>query len=164
MVLKITAHINIIIAGMLVTFYFITGVNTSMAFLSSDMSIKLTVAFCLLAVILAAAVAFELFLLNRSDRIRHFLEENERKRNAINALFVLEYAVILLNIAFAASFIAICALSAARGDNEVMNEASVSDLLFIFCLTDILLAAFGLILVRKNERREEKAGERGSRS
>lgn len=150
-VLKFLAHANIVLAVMFIVFAVITTQNTTMGFLTDEMSLSLLGIFCLAALLMVALFAFELAEIRRSDRIASVFGKEPKDRRTANRVFLGSYVGAALSFALSVVFIALMLIGNAIGPDEIMNSLKTVYALTAFCLADLFLAVNALFTVRKSE-------------
>lgn len=150
--LKISAHVNIVLSVVFVVFAVITAQNTSMGFLTDEMSLSLLSVFCLFVLILVALFAFETAERRRRGGLIRIFGAGEKNKKALRTVLVGGYLASVLTFAFSVAFIVLVLISEAIGPDEIMNSLKTVYSLIFLSLTDIFLSVLALFTVRKIER------------
>lgn len=155
-VLKICAHLNIVLAVMFAVFAVITAQNTSMGFMTDGMSLSLLHVFCFAALLLVILFAFEVSGLRHSRKTVEVFGLKLKGVKTANTVFLCGYIEMAFTFALSIVFIALALISAAIGPDEIMNSVKTVYAMILFSLADGLLAGTALFVARKIERAEIK--------
>ena len=150
--LKISAHVNIVLSVVFIVFAVITTQNTSMGFLTDEMSLSLLSVFCLFALILVALFALETAGLRRKGILIRVFGVGDKNKKALSTVLVGGYFASVLTFAFSIAFTVLVLVSEAIGPDEIMNSLKTVYSLIFLSLTDIFLSVLALFTVRKIER------------